>query len=64
MTKSKIIRFTKLSSGLIAHYEKRRNLLLVDRELYDTLPERQKALVLRTENPFMLAEEVRKQLSS
>jgi hypothetical protein len=56
---AKIIRFTQLPDGVVAQYDNKCNVLLVDRTLYDRLPDMHKNIVLKTTSPYMLEMEVR-----
>lgn len=57
--RSKVIRFVYLlPEGVIAEYNKRLNVLLVNKPEYDKLTETQQAIVLKTTSPYMLTMEV------
>jgi len=58
MKKSKIIRFTQLPDGVIARYDEKKNILLVDRFTYEHLPEFHQGMVLKTTNSELLQKEV------
>jgi len=58
--KSKLIRFTTtLPDGVMASYDKKTNILLVNKLAYDRLPDMHKSTVLKTTDTYMLEMEVK-----